>query len=242
MNTRRLSAAGVWLPVPAAALLWASSRMTWATVHSADGLTEPRADALSGNLYSAVPAALALVLLASVAALLAVRGRGVAVIAALVGVTGLAAGYPAATALIAGIPPERAAAALGLPGRADLGAVELAAAGPLVALLGAVSAVAASIIVIVTRGRRRGLSDRFERPVSRSGGATNSRPGAGYSGRKSTDEPPEVPKGAEVDRDAGDSGAASRSTHREPNAGREAGEPSDRELWEALDAGEDPTA
>ncbi|WP_169801723.1 Trp biosynthesis-associated membrane protein [Millisia brevis] len=240
MNAGRLSAIAVWLPVPAAGLLWASSRMTWATVHSADGLTEPRADALIGSLHSAVPAALALVLLASVAALLAVRGWASTVIAVLVGVTGLAAGYPAATALISGIDPQRAADALGLPGRADLDAVDISPAGPIVALLGAALAVVASVIVIVTRRRRRGLSDRFDRRGTRADGG-NSERGAGYSRKKNSENPSAVSEADNAASDARDSGGENRSARAESKTVREVAEPSERDLWEALDAGEDPT-
>lgn len=241
MNAGRLSAIAVWLPVPAAGLLWASSRMTWATVHSADGLTEPRADALIGSLHSAVPAALALVLLASVAALLAVRGWASTVVAVLVGLTGLAAGYPAAAALISGIDPQRAADALGLPGRADLDAVDISPAGPIVALLGAVLAVVASVIVIVTRRRRRGLSDRFDRRGTRAADGGNSEHVAGYSAQKNSETRSAVSKADNAASDDRDSGGVNRSARAEPNTVREVAEPSERELWEALDAGEDPT-
>lgn len=241
MNVGRLSALAAWLPLPAAGLLWASSRMSWATVHSADGLTEPRADSLSGALYSPVPAALAIVLVASVAALLAVRGWAVAVVAALVGIVGMATGVQAANVLITGIDAQRAADALELPGRADVDAIDLTPAGPLVALLGALLAIAAALAVIATRSRRLGLSDRFERPGQRTGDHAKHQPDTGYSPPTESDSPSDSattnlsPDSGRKDR------RQDRSARDETNVDRESASPSERDLWEALDAGEDPT-
>ncbi|WP_147124006.1 Trp biosynthesis-associated membrane protein, partial [Nocardia neocaledoniensis] len=58
----------------AAAGLWVSSRMTWVTVHSADGLTEPRTDDLDGATWFGALTPLALVLVAAIAAVFAVKG------------------------------------------------------------------------------------------------------------------------------------------------------------------------
>ncbi|MCQ4137477.1 Trp biosynthesis-associated membrane protein, partial [Rhodococcus rhodochrous] len=57
-----------------AALLWASSRMTWVTAVSADGLGIDRVDDLEGGRWAAALTPLALVLLAAVADVCAVRG------------------------------------------------------------------------------------------------------------------------------------------------------------------------
>ena len=72
--------------VLAAAALWGASRMTWVDVTSFDGLGQPRTVALSGGLWSTALVPLAVLLLATAVAALAVRGwplRALAVLAAI---------------------------------------------------------------------------------------------------------------------------------------------------------------
>jgi uncharacterized membrane protein (TIGR02234 family) len=72
--------------VLAAAALWVASRMTWVDVTSFDGLGQPKTVALSGGSWSTALVPLAVLLLATAAAALAVRGwplRVLAVLAAL---------------------------------------------------------------------------------------------------------------------------------------------------------------
>jgi uncharacterized membrane protein (TIGR02234 family) len=72
--------------VVAAAALWGASRMTWVDVTSFDGLGQPRTTALSGASWSTALVPLAVLLLATAVAALAVRGwllRALAVIAAI---------------------------------------------------------------------------------------------------------------------------------------------------------------
>jgi uncharacterized membrane protein (TIGR02234 family) len=72
--------------VLAAAALWGASRMTWVEVTSFDGLGQPRTVALSGGSWSTALIPLAVLLLATAVAALAVRGwplRALAVLAAI---------------------------------------------------------------------------------------------------------------------------------------------------------------
>lgn len=72
--------------VLAAAGLWGASRMTWVDVTSFDGLGQPRTIALSGGEWSTALVPLAVLLLATAVAALAVRGwplRALAVLAAI---------------------------------------------------------------------------------------------------------------------------------------------------------------
>jgi len=72
--------------VLAAAALWGASRMTWVDVTSFDGLGQPRTVALSGGSWSTALVPLAVLLLATAVAALAVRGwplRALAVLAAI---------------------------------------------------------------------------------------------------------------------------------------------------------------
>src|SRR5262245_8434091 len=71
---RRDPVGAIVLLAVAAAALWGSSRMTWVTVSSTDGLTEPRTDKLNGGVWFGALTPLALVLLAAIAAVLATRG------------------------------------------------------------------------------------------------------------------------------------------------------------------------
>jgi uncharacterized membrane protein (TIGR02234 family) len=72
--------------VLAAAALWVASRMTWVDVTSFDGLGQPRTVALSGGSWATALVPLAILLLATAVAALAVRGwplRALAVLAAI---------------------------------------------------------------------------------------------------------------------------------------------------------------
>ena len=72
--------------VLAAAALWGASRMTWVDVTSFDGLGQPRTVALSGGSWSTALVPLAVLLLATAVAALAVRGwplRALAILSAI---------------------------------------------------------------------------------------------------------------------------------------------------------------
>ncbi|MCT7659894.1 TIGR02234 family membrane protein [Mycobacterium deserti] len=79
--------------VLAAAGLWVASRMTWVEVTSFDGLGQPQTVALSGGTWSTVLAPLAVLLLATAAAALAVRGWSLRLLAVLVAVASAAMAY-----------------------------------------------------------------------------------------------------------------------------------------------------
>jgi len=81
------------LLVLAAAGLWAVSRLTWVDVRTFDGLSPPKLVTLSGAAWSSALVPLALVLLATAVAALAVRGRPLRMLALLVAVVSLATGY-----------------------------------------------------------------------------------------------------------------------------------------------------
>lgn len=81
------------LLVAAAGALWAASRLPWVVIRSFDGLGPPTATTLSGAVWSTVLRPLALLLLAVAVAALTVRGWWLRVLAVLVALTSLAAGY-----------------------------------------------------------------------------------------------------------------------------------------------------
>src|SRR5882672_8197253 len=81
------------LLVVAATGLWAASRLPWVVLRSFDGLGPPKTTTLSGAAWSAVLLPLALLLLATAVAALAVRGWPLRMLALLVAVASLATGY-----------------------------------------------------------------------------------------------------------------------------------------------------
>ena len=81
------------LLVVAAAGLWAASRLTWVDVRTFDGLGPPKLVALPGAAWSSALVPLALLLLATAVAALAVRGWPLRMLALLVAVASLAIGY-----------------------------------------------------------------------------------------------------------------------------------------------------
>jgi uncharacterized membrane protein (TIGR02234 family) len=79
--------------VLAAAALWVASRMTWVDVTSFDGLGQPRTTALSGGSWSTALVPLAVLLLATAVAALAVRGWPLRVLAVLAAITSSGMAY-----------------------------------------------------------------------------------------------------------------------------------------------------
>lgn len=81
------------LLVLAAAGLWAASRLPWVAVRSFDGLGHPKTVILSGAAWSAALLPLAVLLLVTAVAAIAVRGWLLRVLAILVAAVSLAIGY-----------------------------------------------------------------------------------------------------------------------------------------------------
>lgn len=81
------------LLVVAAGALWVASRLPWVVIRSFDGLGQPKQVILSGATWSTALLPLALLMLAAAVAALAVRGRPLRVLAALLAAASLAVGY-----------------------------------------------------------------------------------------------------------------------------------------------------
>src|ERR1700761_6964126 len=81
------------LLVLAALTLWAASRLPWVLVRSFDGLGPPKDVTLSGASWSTALVPLALLMLASAVAAIAVRGWPLRALAALLALASLAIGY-----------------------------------------------------------------------------------------------------------------------------------------------------
>jgi uncharacterized membrane protein (TIGR02234 family) len=81
------------LLVVAAGALWAASRLPWVAIRSFDGLGPPKEVTLSGSSWSTALMPLALLMLATAVAALAVRGWPLRTLAGLLAVASLAVGY-----------------------------------------------------------------------------------------------------------------------------------------------------
>ncbi|HSS25591.1 MAG TPA: TIGR02234 family membrane protein [Mycobacterium sp.] len=81
------------LLVAAAGALWTASRLPWVVIRSFDGLGPPKEVTLSGASWSTALLPLALLMLATAVAALAVRGRPLRVLAGLLAAASLAIGY-----------------------------------------------------------------------------------------------------------------------------------------------------
>ncbi|WP_084655046.1 TIGR02234 family membrane protein [Nocardia altamirensis] len=205
---RKYPAGALVLLACAAAALWGASRMTWVTVTSSDGLTEPRTDHLNGGVWFGALTPLALVLLASIAAVLATRGWLRRILGVLIALVAAVAAVPAFALLTnSGKIAERAARLAELPARAQVGEATTAALPAVLALLGALAAFAAgALLTRMPQGTAR-LSGKYDNPVSRRAAAAEQ-----VSQQQRTE-------------------AATPG----------AGQLSERVLWDALDAGTDPT-
>lgn len=201
-------ARGSRYPVPAigllavaAAALWGSSRLTWVTVTSADGLTEPRTDELNGGVWFGALTPLALVLLAAIAAILATRGWVRRVVGVLVALIAAVTAVPALALLTgSGATEQRAAALAELPGRAQVQELATAPGAAVLALAGAVAAFGAGLLLARMPAGAKQLSGKYDAPAARKAAAT-----------------------------------------RAVQEGTAGGPLPERVLWDALDAGADPT-
>ncbi len=189
----------------AAAGLWASSRMTWVTVQSADGLTEPRTDEIDGGVWFGALTPLALVLVASIAAVFAVKGVLRQLLGVVISVVAAVAAVPGfALTVGAGKTAERAGALAELPVRAVVSGVETHLGPAILSIVAACLALAAGVLLTRRTGERAAVSDKYDNPVFRRADAS-----------------------AAVSKQNTETGSAAPL--------------SDRVLWDALDAGTDPT-
>ncbi|MGB7237583.1 MAG: TIGR02234 family membrane protein [Rhodococcus sp. (in: high G+C Gram-positive bacteria)] len=190
-----------------AVCLWGSSRMTWVAVTSSDGLGEARSTDLLGSTWAPASTPLALALLAAVAASFAVKGWASRVLALLVGLVAIGAGFPAAQAVGGDVDAKKAAVLAELPGRAEVLTAQAYTLPAVLALIGAGCAFGAAVILVRKPTARKVLSSRYDAPAAR--------------------------------RDEVAQRAKSASERAEENG--EGEDLTERMLWDAIDAGEDPT-
>ncbi|NKY89507.1 Trp biosynthesis-associated membrane protein [Nocardia veterana] len=215
-----------------AAALWGSSRLTWVTLRSSDGLTEPRTQHLNGGLWFGALTPLALVLVASIAAVFATKGwlrRLIGVVVALVAAVAAVPGLALLTRH--GAIAERAAKLAELPARAHVDAATAAGFPAALSVVGAVAAFAAGVLLARMPETTARMSGKYDNPVFRRAAAA--------------EQVAELRRTGSPDSGAGSATPADRAEQPPAAAGRipaqEPGELSQRVLWDALDAGADPT-
>src|ERR1700743_60784 len=160
------------LLVASAVGLWAASRLTWVELRTFDGLSPPKLTTLSGAAWSAALLPLALVLLATAVAALAVRGWALRVLAVVVGVARPAAGYLAVSTLEIPDVAVRAAELARVP------LVELVGSnrhypGPVITLVTAVCTLTGPVLLMRAAPSARGSATKYLTPGARRSAATH---------------------------------------------------------------------
>lgn len=219
-KARRYPVGPALLLLVGAAALWGASRMTWVTLESSDGLTEARTHHLNGGVWFGALTPLSLVLLAAIAAVLATRGwlrRLLGVVVAVLAAVAAVPGFALLTGHTA--TAERAARLAELPARAHVDQVTTATFPAVLTLIGALAAFAAGVLLARMPETTARLSGKYDNPVFRRAAAAD-----------------QVAAQQARERAAGDATT--------PEAGTGSTAPdqlSERVLWDALDAGADPT-
>ncbi|GAA5052588.1 putative membrane protein (TIGR02234 family) [Thermocatellispora tengchongensis] len=176
--------AGPWVLACAAGagLALLASGREWATV--ASGTAGPHGQiAVTGGELSAGASTLALAGGAAALAVLAARGVWRRVLAVALALCGAGVAAAACSAALSGSAALDAAAAKGVIA-GDAVRVAVAWPWPAAAVAGGLVLVAAGVVAVIRGGRWRGMSDRYERPGTRTASAGAARSGAPASARE----------------------------------------------------------
>ncbi|WP_245722081.1 TIGR02234 family membrane protein [Nocardia crassostreae] len=211
---RRRPIGAVVLLTAAAVLLWVASRMTWVRLEVTSELGPPRTVDLNGGTWFGALTPLALALLATIAAVFAARGWLRRLLGVVVAVLAAVEAVPAYALLReAGKTGERAARLAELRTWEHAGEVDTFTLPAVLTLLGAVAAFTAGVLLTRMPADSARMSGKYDNPVFRK---------------------------AEAAEQVAEHHAVGRAA--ESGSQRAAGEPlSGRVLWDALDAGADPT-
>ncbi|MFM9379247.1 TIGR02234 family membrane protein [Gordonia sp. VNK21] len=214
-RARRWQAVATVFLLLAAIGLWAASRMVWAQVHAFDGLSSDEHDLavfdVLGSDWSPWLTAVAIALLAAIAVVFAVRGWALRVVAVLVALAGVAVAVPAISLIRDGDENLYAARVADMPGRYEVFGVDAKTWPGVLVLAAAACAVLAAIAILRAANRAAGMSSKYTSPAARR---------------------EELERKVFAEREQR---AAQRDDDRTAVAGTE------RELWDALDNGVDPT-
>jgi uncharacterized membrane protein (TIGR02234 family) len=154
------------LLVVAAAGLWAASRLTWVDLRTFDGLGPPKLVSLSGATWSSALVPLALVLLATAVAALAVRGWPLRMLALMVAVTSLATGYLAIGLWVLPDVAVRGADLARVPVLMLVGS-QRHYFGPAITLTTAICTLVAAVLLMRTAASAQGTVTKYLTPAAR---------------------------------------------------------------------------
>jgi uncharacterized membrane protein (TIGR02234 family) len=154
------------LLVVAAAGLAAASRLTWVDLRTFDGLGPPKLVTLSGAEWSSALVPLALVLLAAAVAALAVRGWPLRMLALLVAVASLAAGYLAISLWVVPDVAVRGADLAHVPVLTLVGS-QRHYPGPVISLMAAMCTLVGAVLLMRAATSARGTVTKYVTPAAR---------------------------------------------------------------------------
>jgi uncharacterized membrane protein (TIGR02234 family) len=154
------------LLVVAAAGLWAASRLTWVDVRTFDGLGPPKLITLTGAAWSSALVPIALVLLATAVAALAVRGWPLRMLALLVAVASLATGYLAISLWVIPDVAVRGADIAHVPVLTLMGS-QRHYPGPVITLATAVCTLIAAVLLMRAAASVGGTVTKYLTPAAR---------------------------------------------------------------------------
>ncbi len=163
---RRTIRAAQLLLIVCAAGLWAASRLTWVELNTFDGLGPPRLVTLSGSGWSSALLPLALLLLATALAALAVRGWSLRILAVLVALASLATGYLAISTLETRDVAVRGAELAHVPLMALVGS-KRHYPGPVTTLVAAVGILLAAALLMRAAASAGAASTKYLAPAAR---------------------------------------------------------------------------
>lgn len=237
-GVRRMALVAVLLALAALAV-WSASRMPWVGYTSEDGLQPPQDVSIDGSEWASELTPLAVVLLAGIAAMFAVRGWGQRVVGLLVGAAGAGVLARSVTVLTSAVDPAKITGIEELRASVTITATAPHSGGAVLAGAGGLAAVSAGLILMARPRPRRKLPSKYVTPAARRDSVeqalaeraqacrTSAGNGAGAHGGK-TD-------GAGASARADGSGAVPGSV------AWDGSDMTQRLFWEALDAGADPT-
>jgi uncharacterized membrane protein (TIGR02234 family) len=154
------------LLVLGAAGLCAASRLTWVDVRTFDGLSPPKLVTLSGAAWSSALVPLALVLLATAVAALAVRGWPLRMLALLVAVVSLATGYLAISFWVVPDVAVRGADLAHVPVLTLVGS-QRHYPGPVVTLVAAICTLVGAVLLMRAAASTGGTVTKYLTPAAR---------------------------------------------------------------------------
>jgi uncharacterized membrane protein (TIGR02234 family) len=160
-----IRAAQVLLVVSAAGL-WAASRLNWVELQTFDGLGPPKVVTVSGAEWSSALLPLALLLLATALAVLAVRSWALRLLAVLVALASLATGYLAISTLEIADVAARGADLARVPLLELVGSKRFYA-GPVITLVAAVGTLIAAVLLMRAAASAGRTATKYLAPAAR---------------------------------------------------------------------------